>query len=306
MLVRFLPTFVGLMLSFTSASFANTLSDRNGAPWNEWISVTTEGEGPDLILIPGLASSREVWSKQAVELRKNYKLHLVQIAGFAESAPASSTENGVAKPAAVAIANYIRNEHIVTPAIIGHSLGGEIALMLGARYPELVGSLTVVDALPFYSLLFDRQATPEKVKPRAEMIRNAMVAASSDQTLVAQTEAIAKLVKTKGERPAIVRSGMQSDRKTVANATYELMTTDLRSDLKRIRAPLKVIYAYDAAYGVSPAVVDSMYKDAYHLASTALLERIDGSFHFIMLDQPDQFERVLTGFLKQVVSTISY
>src|SRR5690606_27900712 len=131
MRVRFLPTFVGLMLFFTSASFANTLSDRNEAPWNEWISVTTEGEGPDLILIPGLASSREVWSKQAVELRKNYKLPLVQIAGFAESAPASSTENGVAKPAAQAIANYIRDKHIVTPAIIGHSLGGEIALNIG-------------------------------------------------------------------------------------------------------------------------------------------------------------------------------
>lgn len=294
-----LPTLVGFMLSFISTSFANTSSGTNTAPWNEWISITTEGEGPDLILIPGLASSREVWSKQAVNLRKNYKLHLVQISGFAESAPVTNTENGVAKPAAQAIANYIRDEHILTPAIIGHSLGGEIALMLGARYPELVGSLTIVDALPFYSLLFDPRATPEIVKPRAEMIRKAMIAASSDQTLAAQTEAIANLVKTEAERPAIVRSGMQSDRKTVANATYELMTTDLRSELKHIRAPVKVIYAYDAAYGIPPAAVDSMYKDAYHSASKVIFQRIDGSFHFIMLDQPDQFERELTEFLKQ-------
>ncbi len=294
-----LPTLIGFTLSFAFASFADTSSGTNPAPWNEWISIRTEGEGPDLILIPGLASSREVWSKQAVKLRKNYKLHLVQISGFAESAPAANTEHGVAKPVTQAIANYIRDEHILAPAIIGHSLGGEIALMLGARYPELVGSLTVVDALPFYSLLFDPRATPEIVKPRAEMIRNAMIAAPSDQTLAAQTGAIANLVKTEAERPAIVRSGMQSDRKTVANATYELMTTDLRSELKHIRVPVKVIYAHDAAYGIPPAALDSMYKDAYHSASKAVFQRIDGSFHFIMLDQPDQFERALTEFLTQ-------
>lgn len=299
MRIRHLPTLVGFMLSFASASFATTASGTNAAPWNEWISITTEGEGPDLILIPGLASSREVWSKQAVNLRKNYKLHLVQISGFADSAPAANTESGVAKPAAQAIANYIRDKHIHAPAIIGHSLGGEIALMLGARYPELVGSLTIVDALPFYSLLFDPRATPEIVKPRADMIRGAMLAAPSDQTLAAQTQAIANLVKTEAERPAIVRSGMQSDRKTVANATYELMTTDLRAELEHIRAPVKVIYAYDAAYGIPPAAVDSMYKDAYHSAPKAIFQRIDGSFHFIMLDQPEQFERALTEFLKQ-------
>lgn len=299
MRIRHFSTLIGFMLSFTSTSFANTSSGTNTAPWNEWISITTEGEGPDLILIPGLASSREVWSKQAVNLRKNYKLHLVQISGFAESAPAANTGNGVAKPAAQAIANYIRDKHIHTPAIVGHSLGGEIALMLGARYPELVGSLTIVDALPFYSLQFDPRATPEIVKPRAEMIRSAMLAAPSDQTLAAQTQAIAYLVKTEAERPAIVRSGMQSDRKTVANATYELMTTDLRAELEHIRAPVKVIYAHDAAYGIPPAAVDSMYKDAYHSASKAIFQRIDDSFHFIMLDQPEQFERALTEFLNQ-------
>lgn len=299
MRIRHLPTLVGFMLCAASVSFANTSSDINSAPWNEWISVTIEGEGPDVILIPGLASSPEVWRKQAVELRKNYKLHLVQISGFAGSAAATNTENGVAKPTAQAIADYIRDEHIRTPAIVGHSMGGEIGIMLGARYPELVGSLTIVDALPFYSLAFDPKTTPEIVKPRAEMIRNQMIAAPSDQALATHTVAIANLVKTEAERPAIVRSAMQSDRKTVANATYEVMTTDLRPELHHIRAPLNVIYAYDAAYGIPAAVVDSMYKDAYHSASKAMFQRIDGSFHFIMLDQPDEFERALTEFLKQ-------
>src|SRR5690606_25294725 len=128
--IRHLSTLVGLKLAFTSSSFADTSSGTNTAPWNERISVTTEGKGSDLILIPGLASSREVWSKQVAKLRKNYNLHLVQISGFAESAPAANTENGVAKPAAEAIANYTRDEHLLTPAIIGHSLGGEVALML--------------------------------------------------------------------------------------------------------------------------------------------------------------------------------
>jgi pimeloyl-ACP methyl ester carboxylesterase len=55
----------------------------------------------------------------------------------------------------MAVADYSRRERLKMPTIIGHSLGGEVALMLGARYPDQVGRLLIVDALPFYSLLID-------------------------------------------------------------------------------------------------------------------------------------------------------
>jgi pimeloyl-ACP methyl ester carboxylesterase len=80
---------------------------------------------------------------------------------------------------------------------------------------------------------------------------------------------------------------------------YELMTTDLRPELGRIKAPVSVIYAYDMAYGVPAEAIDRLYRDAYANAPGAGFQRIDDSFHFIMIDQPEAFARAIDQFLAQ-------
>ena len=46
-------------------------------------SVEVRGQGPDVIFIPGLGSTRDVWAAQAEALASTHRLHLVQINGFA-------------------------------------------------------------------------------------------------------------------------------------------------------------------------------------------------------------------------------
>jgi pimeloyl-ACP methyl ester carboxylesterase len=75
------------------------------------------------------------------------------------------------------------------------------------------------------------------------------------------------------------------------------MTTDLRPELGRIRAPLTIVYAWDEAYGVPAAAIDGLYRSAYAGAAGARLERIDGSLHFVMLDQPQRFADAVARFL---------
>ena len=50
------------------------------------LSVEVMGQGPDVILIPGFASSREVWRPLARRLSATHRVHLVQLAGFAGEA----------------------------------------------------------------------------------------------------------------------------------------------------------------------------------------------------------------------------
>jgi pimeloyl-ACP methyl ester carboxylesterase len=119
----------------------------------------------------------------------------------------------------MAVADYSRRERLKMPTIIGHSLGGEVALMLGARYPDQVGRLLIVDALPFYSLLIDPATTSDSVKPQAAAFRNAMLTAPATQAEAMQSASIARLAKTEAVRPALVTAGIRSDRKTVADAT---------------------------------------------------------------------------------------
>ncbi|AJQ47674.1 MULTISPECIES: alpha/beta fold hydrolase [Pseudomonas] len=263
----------------------------------ERISVTVEGTGPDVILIPGLASSREVWAGLASTLRQQHRLHLVQVAGFAGSPAVPAVDGRVAAPVAEAVAGYIRSQRLEAPAVIGHSLGGEVALMLGARHPEQVGRLMVVDALPFYTLLIDPTATAETAAPQAAAFRDGMLLAPAAQAEAVQRTAIDRLAKTTAARPALVEAALRSDRRAVADATYELMTTDLRPELGSIQSPVQVVYAYDPLYGIPAASVDATFANAYAGARNISFKRIDGSFHFVMLDQPQAFAQAVVGFL---------
>lgn len=297
--MRLLTVAVALAATLLSspASFAAGSVQALGSAEGQPISVVVEGNGPDVILIPGLASSRDVWRGLADRLGRSHRLHLVQLAGFAGQPAVTGSTGLSAAPAAEAIADYITSQRLRSPAIIGHSLGGEVALMLGARHGDRIGRMMIVDALPFYSLLFDPDATSASVEARAAAFRDAMIAAPADQADAMQAASIGRLVKTPAARAALVDAGRRSDRRTVADAAYELMTTDLRPELSRIETPVEVVYAYDPNYGVPAASVDALFGQAYATLPGVRLTRVDDSFHFVMLDQPERFSEIVEAFL---------
>src|SRR5688572_22962905 len=95
----------------TAKSFA---SDR--------ISVTVTGSGADVVLIPGLSSSPEVWTGTIAAV-PGYRYHLVKVAGF-DGAPAGANASGpVLIPVADEIARYIKEAGLKSPALVGHSMG---------------------------------------------------------------------------------------------------------------------------------------------------------------------------------------
>ena len=75
---------------------------------------------PDIVLIPGLASSKAVWDGEAKLLAPNYRLHIVQIDGFA-GAPAGPNATGAfLVPVAEELHTYIAANRI-HPVVMGHS-----------------------------------------------------------------------------------------------------------------------------------------------------------------------------------------
>jgi pimeloyl-ACP methyl ester carboxylesterase len=259
--------------------------------------VTVEGTGPDVILIPGLASSQSVWDATAARLKSRYRLHRIVVNGFGGSPPGDNRDGLVVAPVADAIADYIAREKLKAPAIIGHSLGGEAALAIAARHPGAAGRILVVDALPFYSLLMSPIATAEGIRPQADRLRDMILAQTPEQAAAGQVASIARLVKTEAARAAPLADARASDPNVVARAMHELMTTDLRPELDRIKAKTTVLYAHDPAYGIAAETIDGLFRAAYSGLSGVKLERIDGSFHFIMHDQPAAFQAAVDRFL---------
>jgi pimeloyl-ACP methyl ester carboxylesterase len=263
----------------------------------ERFTVTVTGHGQDIILIPGLASSGKVWDATVKQLAETHRLHVIQIAGFAGLPPGANGERGeIIRPIVAELSEYAAK--LKKPAIAGHSLGGLMALKLAADKPDFVDRVLVVDALPFFPLLFNPAATVESVKLQAAAMREHLLAQTDEVRVTAARESAVRMAKSEANQKAVGEWTASSDPKVVAKAMYEDMTTDLRPVLPKIQAPVTVLYAWDARMGIPAAALDGLYTTAYSGLAGANLRRMEGGFHFIMLDQPGEFAKAVGEFVK--------
>lgn len=261
-------------------------------------TVEVKGQGPDVILIPGLASSSAVWDDTVKQLQGRYRLHVVQVAGFAGAPVGANAEGPVIQPTVDALDSYIKSAKLKAPAVIGHSMGGLMGLMLARQHPEDVGRLMVVDSLPFYAVVFSPQATVEAVKPQAAAMRDMAQKSTPEQWAAGETRTMARLVKSPVGLKAATEAAIASDPSVTGRALYDDLTTDLRGEIAAIKTPTVMLYPWDEATGAPQGAYDALYTNAYAPMTSAKVRRIDGSLHFIMLDQPAAFAAEVESFLK--------
>jgi N-formylmaleamate deformylase len=272
-----------LLIALASPAAAGPLPPTAGAVFAPArFTVETIGSGPDVILLPGLTSSRDVW-RATVAAVPGYRYHLVQVAGFAGLPAGGNARGEVVAPLAEEIARYIRAEKLDRPALVGHSMGGTLALMVAARHPGLVGKAMVVDMLPQPAALVGASASG--LRGLSDTLRD-----------LANTEAgrglIDSAIRLFGDDP---RTNARSDPDVVARAARELAVSDLTPELPRIRSPLTVVYACpEPAFC---AEIERSYAAAYAGDPATRLVRIDGSGHMVMADQPARFRAALRAFL---------
>jgi len=260
------------------------------------LSVEVTGSGPDVILIPGFASSREVWRAEAERLKGTHRVHLIQLAGFAGE-PWTHGDGPFVEPVVAELARYVREAGLQRPAVIGHSMGGMSAVMLAQRHPELVGRVMSVDSLPFFSALFGPTATVESARPFADQAAAGIIGADEAAFRAGQAQGAVGYSRTPATRAAMVDWSMASDRRAMAAAIREVMTTDLRPGLAAMTTPVWAVYAADADGGAPAAMADALWTREYAALPGARMVRVDGSRHFIMADQPERFAAVVDQFL---------
>ena len=263
---------------------------------SERISVVTRGSGPDVILISGLTGSREQWAGVADTLDDRYRLHLVQVNGFSGVAPRANAEGPVSAPVAEELARYIREAGLERPAIVGHSMGGTIGMMLAARHPGAVGRLMVVDMMPFLGEMFGPAgATPESLRALADQTRAGILESPPGGGMIGQM--FPTMTLKDDMRAKLMEGARASDRRTVANSFHELIVTDLRPELPRITAPVTVLYVQAPNVPLPPDQFDASMARLYANKPGVRLVRIDDSRHFIHWDQPERFIAEVDAFM---------
>lgn len=262
-------------------------------------TVDITGQGRPLILIPGLASSGEVWQGTVARLcgpKTGRACHVLTLAGFAGVAP---IEGDLLAQAEQQLADYISTHKLGRPAIIGHSLGGFLALKMAIDHPAQTGKLLIVDSLPALGAVQMPSITPEQLQAMSSQMQSAMRAQDAASSSASQRRAVAGMASAPADVERIIGWGQRSDRETVIRAMGTLMTSDLRQEVARITSPTLVLGTWIAYKDYAPrAAIEATFQQQYAQLPGVQIALADTARHFIMYDQPDWMHARIEQFLE--------
>ena len=264
----------------------NAYGQENNFPFE----VKKTGEGKQsLIFIPGFSCSGEVWNETTSVFEKDYTCYVLTMAGFAGVPPQSdptfqSWEKG--------IANFIEQFKIEKPVIIGHSMGGGLAMALAADYPQLISKIVVVDALPCLAALMDISFKSKDTNDCSAIISQ-FTSATNDEFYQMQMKSVPQMLADTSKQTLVVDWSVKSDRKTLAEMYCDFSNTDLREKTVLIECPALILLE---SYFVNfkPAI-----NEQFKNLKTANIQYATKGLHFIMYDDTEWYNEQLFSFIKQ-------
>lgn len=276
-------TFLLIILLFFAA-VCNIFGQEKTYPFE----IKKSGRGKQsLILIPGFASSGDVWNETTAKFDKDFTCYTLTMAGFAGAKPDADASF---KDWEKEIAAYIKNNKIEKPVIIGHSMGGGLAMAIAADYPELVGKIVIVDTLPCLAAISNPNFTSRENNDCSPII-NKFTAMTDEQFLQMQAQSIPRLLADTSMQDTVIGWSMKSDRKTFAKMYCDFSNTDLRETLKNIQCPSLVLL--ESYFALMKPAIEAQYA---HLKNATYQYSTKG-LHFIMYDDKEWYFNQLNNFL---------
>lgn len=262
-------------------------------------AVNVTGHGPPVLLVPGLSCGADVWDGVVAHLSEHYACHALTLPGFAG-------QPAIPMPILATVRDqieaYIGSQGLNRPILVGHSLGGSMALWLAAHRPDLFGAVVTIDGVPALGYLANPAATAGAVHDAAEAVRKRYASMDQVQFERANATAVGAMISLPGEVPPVLAGMNRSDHTAVGRALAELLELDVRPELEHIRCP--VIAIVPANQAETPAVVDaikSKYEAQFHSIPEHAIVVVPHARHFVMLDAPAETFRIIDEFLAHVV-----
>ena len=231
------------------------------------IAVTRAGnpDGRTLVLIPGLASSDDVWDG-TIEAMSDYDLRVVQVAGFAGADPVSDIS---AEKIGDDIAAHLAAEAGNDTVLIGHSLGGFVAMRAALDHPNEIDELVIVDSLPYVAGLYMPEATPEMAANMAQQMTQQLANLPREQFDAQQQASFNRMSNKPETMPALKEWGEASDQGTVATMMGELMGSDLRTEIGNLTQDVTVLVPFDPQMGTEKDQVRALYDCLLYTSDAA-------------------------------------
>jgi pimeloyl-ACP methyl ester carboxylesterase len=240
------------------------------------IKVQVKGKGEPVLLLPGFTCPGEVWNETLEEIAAHKECHVVTYAGFGDVPAIDSLwlEN-IRKD----LKEYIKQKEFKQLSIIGHSMGGTLALWLSSEGNNNISDILVVDALPCMGAVMMPNYSSENISYDNAYNRNLLSMSKEDFNGMAQNFAKFMCL-TPAKQTQIVDWMNKADRKTYVYGYTDLLKLDLRKAVENINARVRIL----AAGYPGKAMVEQNYNKQYELLKNKEITFIENAAHFIMFD----------------------
>lgn len=255
------------------------------------VQVFGAPDKPALIFIPGLTCGPWEWSDEIGRFSRAYRIYALTLPGF-DGAP--SLQSRFFDTVSADFWKLLNQQRIEKPTLIGHSLGGTLAILLAEQHPELLRSVIAVDGLPVFPGT-ESLSAPQRIA-MAKQSAAAIAAVPRAQFAESQKRSLSYMVTSPQDVDAIAQAASKADTAATAQWVYEDLTLDLRSGLHDVTIPIVEIAPFDPALD-SPSK-RQQYAALFAGAPEARVQFIGPSRHFVMYDQPQALHAAIETLLR--------
>jgi pimeloyl-ACP methyl ester carboxylesterase len=261
-------------------------------------SVERTGHGPAMILIPGLYCSGGVWKETVARYQDRFTCYSLTLPGFAGQ-PAIHTDTLLATVARD-ICRFIVENKLHKPLIVGHSLGGWLALEVAATNPSLPGGVVCVSSGPFLpGLAMGDNISIDSARNIGTQIKGYMVGQTADQIRAGQKYVLPTMMRDSQRISEVTEMAVRCDAATQGECMYELFSIDLRPEMNKVQCPVLALgdWVSYKSYGATRENTMEKFQHQFAKAPHVSIALSDTSKHFIMFDEPVWFFGEMDRFL---------
>ena len=255
-----------------------------------FVSYVDEGEGEAVVLLHGIPTWGYLWHRSIPALSAQRRVLVPDLLGFGFSDKSDSFDRGIARQAEM-IDEWMEELGIERATFVGHDIGGGVALRLATLFPERVNRLCLMNAVSYDSWPIELMLELGHAQAQRAVTAGAAVATLkqalrtgfADTPYDAIVDGLLAPYTTEAGKLSLVRNAAALDTNH---------TTEITPLLSEIEAPTLILWGEDDRF--------QPVKYAERLAADipgAMLQRVSGAKHFVMLDRFEEVHRHLAGFV---------
>lgn len=278
-----------LLISITILLTTNCFAKQDKIEKTAPIVIEIVGKGKPVLYLPGFTNPGLIWQETLENLNFEHKSYLVSYAGFNGNKAIKMPWYSTIKDALIA---YIKENKMYDILIVGHSMGGNLAIDIASELPNRVSKMIIVDSLPCMrdvmmpnvpaeSLFYDSPYNKRTLKMDDDQFKTMAKMMASNMTY------------QENKKEKLANWILEADRETYVYGYTDLLKLDLRNKLKNIKCNTLVV----GASFPDVKVAKENFEKQYSNLSNKKIVMASKSKHFVMLDQPEWFYKIANEFL---------